>query len=78
MPTTNLPRATAIDGAIHRALRDEFGPDFDLSNVLLHEIEDVIVSTLMAAGRGDYEECIDQAQDIATRLDGTRTWPAWV
>jgi len=54
---------------IRQALIDNFGPGTNLTDVLLHQIEDVVLDTI----RDDYEtwdDAHDAAVVIAARWDG--------
>ena len=68
---------TSIDRTIAKALRAEFGPDFDLSTVDFFDIQQTIALALVEAGRGDYDEAWESAEPAATRWDGQRTLPSW-
>lgn len=67
-----------ISNTIAKALRAEFGPDRDLSEVDFYDIQHTIAMALVDAGRGGWDECWEAAEAPATRWDGKRTWPTWV
>lgn len=74
---------SSIDTVVRTALRDDFGPDFDLSEALLCEIEDSILSALIVHNYGhdvtgnrydDVSEALrPEAERLAQRYDGTQT-----
>jgi len=68
---------TSIDRTIAKALREDFGPDFDLSNADLFDIQATIAGALVDAGRGNWDEAFEAAEFAAHRYDGTRTLPSW-
>jgi hypothetical protein len=65
--------------AIDTALRDEFGPNFNLSGAFLYQIEDAIYDALVEyhSAEGDSQESLDdlrtQAEGLAARYESTTT-----
>jgi hypothetical protein len=77
--TKTMSLRTALDRAIARVLTMEFGPNFDLSEAFMYQIEDAIYDALVdyhQAG-SDSEESLEdlrsQAARIAQRYDGAVT-----
>jgi hypothetical protein len=56
--------------AVRQALVDAFGIGFNLSNVALHEIEDVILDAIRDRHES-WDDAHDAATVIAARYDGT-------
>lgn len=67
---TKFVPVSSIDRTIHANLVRDFGADADLNEVTLAEIEDSIIIALMDAGRGGVEECRENAERIAARING--------
>jgi hypothetical protein len=67
---TKFVPTCSIERTIHAHLVADFGAGADLSDVTLADIEDSIIIALMDAGRGGVEECREQAERLAARVDG--------
>jgi hypothetical protein len=70
LPKTKFIPTCSIERDIHASLVEDFGIGCDLSEVELFQIEDSVQAALTAAGRGGYEETREQAERIASRIDG--------
>ena len=77
--TKTMSLRTALDKTVARTLTLEFGPNVDLSSVLLHQIEDAIYDALVDyhGADGDNEDSLAdlryQAERLAHKYDGATT-----